>query len=348
MALGSTAAIGRATLPLPSWRRSLQTSAVYIAVVVVALFLLFWALTPGNVFIGHNNLVSIGLGSAELILLTAAATYVIASANIDLSLGANLVLSSIVGGKVILAIAGTRSQVVAGIYPRGTLAIAVGALAAIATGTAMGWLNGILITRLRVNAFVITLGTMGIGTGLANVLTNGTNIAYLPLTLQTDIGLREIGGVPLPMLLALGIAILSGIWLFRTTFGHHTLAIGSSVTAAQRSGVKTDSVTIHIYMLAGFMAGIAGFLDLTRFGTTALAGHETDMLQALAASIIGGTSLFGGRASMAGAIVASFIPITLLTGFVMMGLPPFYQYIAVGVILIAAMYVDGVRRGRLT
>jgi len=349
MATGSATVVKPATDHTQQpWHKPLQTSAAYILLVDLALFGIFWGLTSGNIFISHSNLLSIGLSSSELILLTAAATYVLASANIDLSLGANLVLSSIVSAKVILALSGPRSNVIVGVYHHTGLAVAAGILAALITGTVVGWVNGILITKLRINAFVVTLGTMGIATGVANVITNGTNVAYLPLSLQTGIGLRQILGVPLPLLIALVVAIVAGIWLFRTTFGRYALAVGSSITAARRSGVKADSVTVRIYMLAGFMAGIAGFLDLTRLGTTALAGHDTDMLQALAASIIGGTSLFGGRASMTGAIFASFIPITLLTGFVMMGLQPFYQYIAVGTILIAAMYVDALRRGRLT
>jgi ribose transport system permease protein len=110
--------------------------------------------------------------------------------------------------------------------------------------------------------------------------------------------------------------------------------------------VAVGSVTLRVFVVSGLMAGVAGGLDLTKFGTTAISGHETDMLQALSAVIIGGTSLFGGRASMGGSIIAVFIPITLLTGFVMLGVPPFYQYMAVGAILIAAVYIDGLRRGR--
>jgi ribose transport system permease protein len=213
-------------------------------------------------------------------------------------------------------------------------------------GAAMGLLNGILVTRLRVNSFIITLGTLGVATGAANVVTNGANVPYLPGGLQTGIGLRSVFGVPLPLLLALAFSVWAWIWLRRTTFGRHTLAVGSSLSGSQRAGVNTDWVVIRVFVLCGSLAGAAGFLDLTKFGTTAITGHETDMLQALSAAIIGGTSLFGGRAAMGGTIVATFIPITLLSGFVMMGIPPFYQYAVNGIILIAAVYIDGVRRAK--
>src|SRR5690606_1695996 len=114
--------------------------------------------------------------------------------------------------------------------------------------------------------------------------------------------------------------------------------------AARRSGVKADSVTIRVFVIAGFLAGVAGVLDLTKFGTTALAGHGTDVMQALSAVIIGGTSLFGGIASMTGTVIAAVLLTVLTAGFVMLGVPPFYQYIAVGAILILAVWVDSIRR----
>jgi ribose transport system permease protein len=324
-----------------------HTTAFYIGLVVIALFLVFGVLTPNHAFLTIQNAISIGVNSAGLMLLAVGMTYVIASGNIDLSVGAILVLSSVVAARVIITLSGTPEEVVAGIYPNEMPAIALGLLAAILVGAAMGLINGLLVTRLRVNSFVITLGTLGLATGLANVITNGANVPYLPLSLQTAIGLRRILGFPVPLLIALGVAIWAWIWLRRTTFGRHVLATGSSRRSARRAGVKTNAVVIQVFLLAGVMAGVAGFLDLTKFGTTAITGHETDMLQALSAVIIGGTSLFGGRASMGGSIVATFIPITLLSGFVMMGIPPFYQYMAVGAILVAAVYIDGLRRGQL-
>lgn len=98
-----------------------------------------------------------------------------------------------------------------------------------------------------------------------------------------------------------------------------------------------------MFVLAGALAGAAGFLDIPRFGTTAISGHETTMLQALSAVIIGGTSLFGGRASVTGSVIATFIPTVLLSGFVMIGVSSFYQSIAIGSVLIIAVWLDQLR-----
>lgn len=332
---------GRSRIP-----RFATTTAFYITLVVVAIVIIFGILSPGNRFLTLSNFQALGMNSAGLMLLAIGLTYVIATGNIDLSVGANLVLSSVVAAKVIIASSGTSAQVVAGDYQNEALAIGLGLAAGIITGTVVGVINGLLVTRLGVNSFVISLGTLGVATGVALVLTNGANVPYLPMSLQRAIGHQEIMLIPIPLVIALSVGAVAWVWLRRTAFGRHVLAVGSSASGARRSGVAVNSVVIRAFVISGFMAGIAGGLDLTKFGTTAISGHETDMLQALSAVIIGGTSLFGGRASMGGSIIAVFIPISLLTGFVMLGVPPFYQFIAVGTILVVAVYIDGLRRTR--
>jgi len=105
---------------------------------------------------------------------------------------------------------------------------------------------------------------------------------------------------------------------------------------------------VALFILMGALSGVAAVLDLTRFATTNIGGHQTTALAAIAAVVIGGTSLFGGRATIAGSMVASLIPVVLGTGLVILGVPSFYQLIVVGAILIAAVYVDQRRRERLS
>jgi ribose transport system permease protein len=320
------------------------STGFYILLVVIGLFVVFGIITPGHRFLTLDNIFSIGLNG---VLLAVAMSYVLGNGNLDLSIGANLVLSSVVAAKVILALSGSSAQVSQGIYHHQTLAIVAGIAAGVATGVACGLLNGILVTRLRMNSFVVTLGTNGVLTGIALVATNGSNIANLPTSLQTGFGSLTLWRIPVPLLVALFFGCACWAVLRMTRFGSHVLAVGSSVQGATRSGVGVSWVIVRVFALAGLLAGIAGVMDITKFGTTAISGHDSDALQAISAAIIGGTSLFGGRASIGGAMVAAFIPITLLSGFVMMDVAPFYQYIAVGAILIVAVYIDGVRRGRL-
>jgi ribose transport system permease protein len=315
--------------------RVARSTTTYVAAAVLVLVLVFAVATGGN-FLSITNLQSVGRNSAGLILLAVGLAYVLGAGHIDLSVGATLVLASVVSAKTTVALTAGGSDP--------AIAAVVGALLGVAAGAVVGAVNGLLVTRLRISSFVVTLGTMGVGLGLAQVITNGSNVAGLPQSLQLDFGIATALGIPLPLLLAVAVTIVAAVVLSQTAVGRHALAIGSSEPGARRAGVRVEHTTIIVFVLSGALAGLAGFLDITRFGTTALSGHETTMLQALSAVIIGGTSLFGGRASVVGAAVATFIPTLLLAGFVMIGVSSFYQGIAIGVVLILAVWIDRVRR----
>ena len=135
-----------------------------------------------------------------------------------------------------------------------------------------------------------------------------------------------------------------GIVLALTRFGRHTYAIGSNEEAARRAGINVDRHLIKVYALQGILAGLAGFLSLARFSTTTIGGHDTDNLQSIAAVVIGGTSLFGGIGTMLGTVFGVFIPAVLNNGFIIVGVQAFWQEIAVGAVLIGAVYLDQLRR----
>lgn len=125
-----------------------------------------------------------------------------------------------------------------------------------------------------------------------------------------------------------------------TRFGRYTYAVNSSPEACRRASIDVTAHLIKVYMLAGMLSGLAGYLSLARFATTTLSGHLTDNLQVIA----GGTSLFGGSGGMIGTLIGIIIPVMLLDGFVVLGLPPFWQQVAVGAVLIGAVYFDQLRR----
>jgi ribose transport system permease protein len=123
------------------------------------------------------------------------------------------------------------------------------------------------------------------------------------------------------------------------------LALGSSRSAAERSGIRVRAQLVIAFVIVGVLAGLAGFIDLTRFATTNLAGHQTDALAAITACVIGGTSLFGGRVSIAGVLAGTVLAVLLEDGLIVVGLSPFYQLIAIGAVLIAAVFIDSKRSG---
>lgn len=325
-----------------------RSTPVGMALIVLGLIVIFGLLSPNGAFFRVSNLTTMTQNVSVAMLLAVGITLVLAAGELDLSIGANVVLSSVVAAKVLVALSGSFEEVKIGEYPTLGLGLVLGGVAGVLTGAAFGAVNGLLVTRLRINSFIVTLGTLGIGTGLAFVLTSGTNVPYVPRVIQTGFGVQKLFGlIPYPMIIVLVISL--GLWytLHSTRFGLHTLAIGSSREAAERAGIRSSKHVLMLFILMGALAGVAALLDLTRFATTNIGGHQTTALAAIAAVVIGGTSLFGGRATIAGSMVGSLIPVVLGTGLVILGVPSFYQLIVVGAILIIAVFVDQRRRERL-
>jgi ribose transport system permease protein len=337
------------------WNRRLRslggTTSIWLTLFIVALAVGFGiasALIYGTpVYLKVDNLLSIGLNAAQIMVLAMGMTYLIGAGHLDLSVGQSLILSSVLAAKAMVAVGGTPDQVAAGQYPNLGLAITVGVLTALAVGAAVGLLNGLIVTRLRLSSFIVTLGTSGIAYGAALVLTSAANVPYIPDQIQQGFGgLKLLGFMPAPLALALVVSAIMWWFLRRTRFGLRTLAIGSSKEAALRAGVNVQGHTTRLFVLMGVLVGIAAVIDLARNANTNVVGHQTDSLQAIAAVVLGGTSLFGGIASVGGSILGSLVPVMLQNGLVIMQVQPFYQFAIVGIILILAVYFDQRRRER--
>ena len=344
MAVGATSPAGNAAPRTDGGRRAtrswLRQTALWMAFIDLILVLVFGILSTDHLFVGASSLQNIGFNASQIVLLAVAATFQLAAGQIDISLGAVLVLSSIIGGATIQRLGGTSAEIQAGLYPNLTIALILGILACVACGALFGLVNGLIVSRLHVHSFIATLGTTGIGTGIAFIITNGADLAYQPVWLQDNFGAKLISGVPAPALLvAVLVALLWAVMRF-TRFGLHTLAIGSSEASAERAGLRVGRQTIMVFVLAGALCGLASVFDLSRFATTNVSGHTTDALAAVAGAVIGGTSLFGGRASVIGAVFGALLAVILQTGLIAVGLTPFYQQVAVGMVLIAAVYAD--------
>jgi ribose transport system permease protein len=319
--------------PAPFWQRLVAGSSTWIGLILLALIVVF-SLLEYNSFVSTANARNIATDAAVLLVLATGMTYVIITAGIDLSVGGVLVFSGVVSAKAMNAAGGDNWGVI-------FLGLAIGLLG----GLAWGLINGFLVAKAKIPAFIVTLGTLGMSLGAALVISGGVDEREVPFKLITTIGTgRAFDQVPYLVLIAFAVAIVFGVILAATRFGRYTYAVGSNEEAARRAGIPVDRHLIKIYALAGTLAGLAGFLSLARFSTTTLGGHDTDNLQAIAAVVIGGTSLFGGIGTMLGTLFGVFIPAVLQNGFVIIGVNPFWQSIAVGAVLIAAVYLDQLRR----
>lgn len=313
--------------------RILKAQSFQILIVLIVIMLIFSMLAPDH-FAQWSNIRLIIQNASILAILGVGMTFIIITSGIDLSVGSVLVFSGVVSAMTMRAIGGDGWGVAT-----------IGIVVAVLSGIVWGAVNGILVAKAKVPPLIVTLGTMGMALGFAQILTGGVDIRQVPPVLSSVIGYGNVfGSLPIISVIALVIVAICAVLLHFTRFGAYTYAIGSSEEAARRVGVKVDAHLVKIYMLAGGLAGIAGILSLSQFSTTAIAGQSTTNLNVIAAVVIGGTSLFGGIGTIFGTIVGLFIPAVLQNGFVITGVEPFWQEVAVGAVLIAAVYVDQMRR----
>jgi ribose transport system permease protein len=321
--------------PAAWWERLIAGSSSWIGLILIGLIVVFALLKPAE-FFDVANARNIATDAAVLLVLATGLTYVIITAGIDLSVGSVLVFSGVVAAKAMNSVGGDNWGV-----------IFVGLAVALAAGLAWGVLNGVLVAKANIPSFVVTLGTLGMALGSALLITGGVDEREVPFKLIDTIGTgRLFEQIPYLVIIAFVVAGVLGIVLAMTRFGRYTYAIGSNQEGTRRAGVAVDRHLIYVYGLCGMLAGLAGFLSLARFGTTTIGGHSTDNLNAIAAVVIGGTSLFGGVGTMLGTLFGVFIPAVLQNGFVIVGVQPFWQQVAVGAVLIVAVYLDQIRRSR--
>jgi ribose transport system permease protein len=317
----------------PAWTRLLTGSSTFIGLILVGLIVVFSILSYTN-FVSASNARNVATDAAVLLVVAVGMTFVIVTAGIDLSVGSVLVFSGVVAARAMNQVGGNSW---------GT--ILVGLVVALGCGLGWGVINGFLISKAKVPALIVTLGTFGMALGFALLITGGVDERSVPFKLVDTIGTGRVGNqVPYLVIIAFAVALVFAVLLHATRFGRYTYAIGSNEEAARRAGIRVDRHLIKVYGLMGTLAGLAGFLSLARFSTTTIGGHSTDNLQAIAAVVIGGTSLFGGVGTMLGTIFGVFIPAVLQNGFVIVGVQPFWQQVAVGAVLILAVYLDQLRR----
>jgi ribose transport system permease protein len=272
-------------------------------------------------FFTISNMLIVMRQTSIVAFLAVGMSFVIIGAGIDLSVGSVLAFSGAVG---------------AGVMQNG--GIFFGILAGLALGTALGAFNGIVITKLKIPAFIATLAMMAIARGGTLVYTDGRPITGLPSSFAF-LGRGYIGNVPFPIILMLIIFILAYIILKLTRFGRYVYATGGNINAARASGIKVDNVIISTFAISGFLSGLTGMVLASRLNSaqpTAGMGYELD---AIAAVVLGGTNLFGGEGELWGTLVGAFIMGILNNGLNMLNVSSFYQQVVKGIVILIAVTV---------
>lgn len=309
----------------------------YGIIVVVLAMMAFLTWTQPQYFLSVVNLSNIIKQNASACLLALGMFVVIVTAGIDLSVGSIMALAM-----VCLAIADRKLALP---WP---VVVLIGPL----IGIACGWVNGIGLTWLKLpHPFIMTLGMLNIARGLTNLVTNAAPVSGLQPEVRYvgqkvyDFGIFEpSAGAPASLLVVAVSAI--GLWFFldRTSMGRHIYAIGGNPQAARVSGVNVDRVLIYVYTICGFFAGLAGLLLAGRTDSgfpNAGIGAELD---AIAAVIIGGASFFGGRGNIIGVLAGVLIIGLLRNGLNLNNVSVFWQQVLIGSVIIAAVYMDVLRR----
>ncbi|GAA1646442.1 ABC transporter permease [Kribbella alba] len=313
MPVRSTADLARRPAGL-DWRRYV----IYIA--FVAIFVLFAVLLRHDGFLSSNNLLNIFRQTATITVIAVGMTYVIACAEIDLSVGSVAGLASVCSAMAI-----THYGLVAGIA------------AGLAVGLVVGTVNGGLVSRLGIPSFLVTLGMLGIAAGVAQWITASAPQPILNDTFNLTFGGGDLGPVP-GLLLWMAVFVLIGaVTLSRTRFGRQVLATGGSRTAAEFTGINTRRIKFQVLLISATVASIAGMLYAGRLQSGRFQWGAGDELSAIAAVILGGTSLFGGRGTVVGTLFGALLIGIVNNGLILAGLDSSQQQVIRGVIIIAAV-----------
>jgi ribose transport system permease protein len=302
----------------------LQRQGALVALVAVAVF----AFARYERFLTEENLTNVLRQNSMLGLVALGMTFVILTGGIDLSVGS------------LVAVAGVTA---AGLADRGLL---VALLAGVGVATVLGLVNGLVISRARIQPFIVTLAMMIAARGLALVYTGEKSLS-VPADAQA---FRELGrgrldlglfAVPYPVLILLAAYALGWLVLNYTRFGRHTYALGDSEEAARLMGLNVGRVTAGVYMLSGALAGLAGVLLASRLGSgqpVAAVGWELD---AIAAVVVGGTLLTGGQGGVGSTLVGMLLLALIFNIFNLEGwISPWWQLVLRGVILLAVVIVQ--------
>lgn len=305
-----------------SRRRIMQNAGVIIPFVLVLLVGLL--MVPQ--FASTSNVTNMLVNAGILAIIGFGMTVVIAVRGIDLSVGSAQALAACVAAASVNA-AGP----------------AVGALVGIALGALLGLINGVAITQLKVPDFIATLSTLNIYRGAVLLFTGGAPIMIASGAFKS-VATANLLGIPIPFFVAAAVGIAMWTLLERMRFGKHVVAVGVSPAAAKDSGISVRGTVLYAYVIAGTCAGVAGVLLASQLGVVNGSVSVGLELQAIAIVVLGGTSMAGGRPRLVGTAIAALLLAMINAGLNLLNVPSFYQYVALGGLLIFALSIDSAQR----
>ncbi len=325
-----------AETPLRRLQHFLHAHPTAIPAIVLVLSIILFSIIAGPRFLHPFNF-SLVLQQVTIIgIVGVAQTLIVLTAGIDLSVGAIMVLSSVVMGKFAIDVG---------------LPVPVAFASGLVVGTLCGIINGLLVTKLRLPPFIVTLGTWSIFFALnlwysgsesirSQDIAEGAAFLQFPAT-PFDVGVEGWKArITIGSILMLGLVFLFWYILNWTSFGRHVYAIGDDPEAAQLAGIRTNGLLLAVYAIAGFICAIGGWALIGRVGAVSPQAGYTANLDSITAVVIGGTSLFGGRGSIIGTLIGALIVGVFRNGLALSGVDVLWQEFAVGFLIIVAVAID--------
>ncbi|MGQ9473288.1 MAG: ABC transporter permease [Candidatus Caldatribacteriaceae bacterium] len=300
----------------------------FIFFFMVAFFVFMAVVSPQ--FRTHYNLFNLWLDVVITSILGIGMTFVIITAGIDLSVASSLVLSAMIG-----AILMSQGQ-----------STFFSFLFMLIIGLGFGLFNGFMIARLKMVPFIVTLGTLSLGRGLAMLSTKAKSVYGFP-EIVNRIGSGEIGYFPIAGLIVVFLYIVAWYILNRTVFGRSVYLVGSNPRAARLSGVDVEKVKSYVYVLSGFCAAVAAFIQMGRLNAAKpnmLYGLELDVISAV---VLGGASLFGGKGNILGTLWGALVIVLIRNAMVLFGVSVYYHQVVKGIVILTAVLIDIIRSGVL-
>jgi fructose transport system permease protein len=321
-----------AMTPLRRLQHFLHAHPTAIPAIVLVLAIILFSFIAGDRFLHPFNF-SLVLQQVTIIgIVGVAQTLIVLTAGIDLSVGAIMVLSSVVMGKFAIDVG---------------LPVPFAFASGLVVGTLCGIVNGLLVTKLRLPPFIVTLGTWSIFFAL-NLWYSGSE-SIRSQDIAEGAAFLQFTGTPFVIgqaritigsILMLGLVVLFWYILNWTSFGRHVYAIGDDPEAAKLAGIRTDGLLLSVYAIAGFICATAGWALIGRIGSVSPQSGYTANLDSITAVVIGGTSLFGGRGSIIGTLIGALIVGVFRNGLALSGVDVLWQEFAVGFLIITAVAID--------
>lgn len=329
-----------ATLEKPSVNNKLKRLVSkgkqnFIVLFSLVLLVLIFSLLNKN-FVDKYNIVSMVQSLAPYAVLALGVTFVIATGGIDLSIGTVCIASAVVSGKLFMD----------GMPLWATIPVMI------AIGTMFGFINGVLVAKLKIPAFIATLGTMMFSRGLSAIIVSVPNI-FFPSGTWFNATFSNANGIPTGLFWVFGFTLICMAIMYKNKIGRYILSIGSNEEATRLSGINTDKYKIIAYVIAGMGAGIAAIFWAASFSTVAAATGNGMELDAIAGVYIGGTSAAGGVASVAGSLLGSMMLVVIRSGlnFVLAKFnldinSTYVTFVLTGIIVVAAVLMDVLKTKR--